>query len=70
MFAYKQETDMCMGCGTTLLQSAEIKAPDTVDTVILFMGFMMWVIMLNHIAKKLKLTEAGSLLSKLKKGSD
>lgn len=61
---------MCMGCGTTLLQSAEIKVPDTVDAVILFMGFMMWVLMLNHIGKKLKLSKASSLSPDLKKGSD
>ena len=60
---------MCMGCGTTLLQSVEVKAPDTTDTILLFMGFVMWVVMLNHISKKLKLSKAHSISSGIKKGS-
>ena len=60
---------MCMGCGTTLLQSVEVKAPDTTDTIFLFIGFVMWVVLLNHIGKKLKFSKAHTLQSGIKKGS-
>ena len=60
---------MCMGCGTKLLQSVEVKTPDTMDSILLFMGFVMWVVMLNHIGKKLKFRKAQDITIGIKKGS-
>lgn len=40
---------MCMGCGSTFLQSSDGKAPDAVDTTFWLVGLMLWILWLNHM---------------------
>ena len=45
---------MCIGCGSTVLQSTDGKAPETADAFIWLFGFAVWVMILHHFDKRQK----------------
>lgn len=44
---------MCMGCGSTFLQSSDGQAPDAIDTTIWLVAIALWVVWLHHMKGRL-----------------
>ena len=45
---------MCVGCGSTFLQSTDGKAPDAADTFIWLLGVAVWIMILHHFDRRQK----------------
>jgi len=44
---------MCMGCGSTFLQSSSGQAPDTIDTTLWLIALGIWIMWLHHMKERL-----------------
>ena len=44
---------MCMGCGSTFLQSSSDQAPDTIDTTLWLIALGIWIMWLHHMKGRL-----------------
>lgn len=45
---------MCVGCGSTFLQSTHGKAPDAADAFIWLLGLALWIMILHHFDSRQK----------------
>ena len=43
---------MCMGCAGIVMLNNDGKAPDTTETIMYFVVFALWIVLLTHFKKK------------------